>query len=108
MERSSRRAFLLARFAVIASIGACGGSNDARIAVSVSPSTATLQPGGEVLFSAVVDNDDANGGVLWKLSCSATECGSVSPTGTANGIQTKYTAPATPLPSDVRVTLTAR
>src|SRR5256885_16154581 len=102
MERSSRRAFLLARFAVIASIGACGGSNDARIAVSVSPSTATLQPGGEVLFSAVGDNDDAKGGGLWKLSCSATGSGAGSPTRTADGNQTKDNAPPTPLPSDVR------
>src|SRR5262249_19982679 len=48
-----------------------------------------------------------HGGVAWTVTCDIPPCGSVSPTSTASGAATTYTAP-TPLPaSDLGVTLTA-
>lgn len=77
------------------------------ISVSITPSKATVQAGGTAQFTALVPNDSANKGVAWTVSCSAAPCGSVSPTATANGVATTYTAPATAPTSSLTVTLTA-
>ncbi len=56
---------------------------------------------------ATVSNDSANGGVDWAVNCaSAGACGSFSPTHTASGAPTTYTAPAS-VPTGSTVTITA-
>src|SRR6266852_5841647 len=78
-------------------------------AVTVSPSSATVQTGGVQQFTATVTNT-SNLAVTWSLTqggtaCSPT-CGTVSPTSTASSAPTAYTAPAT-APTPATVTLTA-
>jgi dienelactone hydrolase len=77
------------------------------VTVSVTPSQANLQAGATQQFKATVTNDPTNSGVIWSVSCSATACGSVSPTTTASGSATTYTAPSTPPIGGLIVTLTA-
>src|SRR5882762_1363294 len=79
-------------------------------AVTVSPSSATVQTGGVQQFTATVSLSGANQAVTWSLTqggtaCSPT-CGTVSPTSTASSAPTAYTAPAT-APTLATVTLTA-
>jgi len=76
------------------------------VALSVSPPTATVIGGSTTTFTATVVGDSTNKGVTWTVSCSDTSCGSVSPTATASGARTTYTAP--PLPAnDLIVSITA-
>jgi dienelactone hydrolase len=75
--------------------------------VSVTPDSATVQTGTTAQFAASVTNDAANKGVTWTVSCSQAPCGSVSPTSTATGVSTTYTAPSSPPTSDLSVTITA-
>jgi predicted dienelactone hydrolase len=100
--------FLVAVFTV--GIVGCGSSPSAPpppISVAVSPASATIQASGTQQFKATVSNDSANKGVTWTLSCSTPPCGSLSPTSTASGAVTTYTAPSTPPISDSAVTVTA-
>lgn len=76
------------------------------VAVSVSPPTATVTGLATTHFTATVLGDSTNKGVSWTISCSDTACGSVSPTSTASGAPTTYTAPPVPA-NDVIVTITA-
>src|SRR5262249_60229101 len=64
--------------------------------VSVTPNSATVSAGGTAPFTATVTNDASHGGVAWTVTCDIPPCGSVSPTSTASGAATTYTAP-TPL-----------
>jgi hypothetical protein len=58
-------------------------------------------------LSATVTGDTANAGVDWKATCqTAGLCGSFSPTHTASGGTTTYTAPAT-IPAGGTTTITA-
>lgn len=88
----------------------CGGgaATPLPISVSLSNASATVVAGGTAQFTATVINDSANKGVTWAVSCSAPSCGSVSPTSTASGGATTYSAPAKPLASDLTVILTAK
>jgi hypothetical protein len=62
------------------------------IALSTAPPS-TMAPGATATVAATVAHDGANGGVDW--SCApAGSCGSFSPTHTASGATTTYTAPA--------------
>jgi hypothetical protein len=79
------------------------------IAVSVSPSTASVPAAHQANFTATVMNDAANKGVTWLLSgagCSAGACGTLSAVSSASGVAVTYTAPAS-VPSPAPVTLTA-
>ena len=76
------------------------------ISVSLPESTATVEEGTILQFAAMVKNDAANKGVTWTVACSATACGSVSPTSTASGALTTFTPPGSPA-SNLTVTLTA-
>jgi hypothetical protein len=79
------------------------------IAVSVSPSTASVQVAQQTNFVATVMNDPANKGVTWALSgagCSGAACGTLSAITTASGVPVMYTAPST-LPSPATIALTA-
>jgi dienelactone hydrolase len=57
-------------------------------------------------FTVTVTNDPNNAGVTWSVSCSATACGSVSPSSTLSPGSVTYTAPALPS-SDLGVSVTA-
>ena len=70
------------------------------IAIDISPSTASIAPGATASFTAVVSNDPSNGGVTWTASA-----GSFSPTQTASGAVTTYTAPNAT--SNVTITATS-
>jgi hypothetical protein len=79
------------------------------IAVSVSPTTASVQLGQSQAVMATVANDSANKGVTWALSgagCSGNACGTLSATSSTSGASITYTAPAS-VPNPATVTLTA-
>jgi hypothetical protein len=57
-------------------------------------------------ITANVNNDSANGGVKWTVTCGGASCGSVATAQTASGTATTYTAPGG-VPSGNTVTLTA-
>ena len=76
------------------------------VAISVSPPTATVIGGATAQLTATVLGDSANKGVTWTVSCADPACGSVSPTSTASGVATTYTAPPPPA-NDLAVTVTA-
>src|SRR5713101_6224762 len=73
-------------------------------AVTVSPSSATVQTGGVQQFTATVSPSGANQAVTWSLSetgCAGASCGTIDATG-------KYTAPASvPNPPTVTVRATS-
>jgi dienelactone hydrolase len=76
------------------------------VGVSIDPASATVLGGATAKFSATVLGDSGNKGVAWTVTCAAAPCGSVSPTSTASGAATTYTAP--PVPAiDLTVTITA-
>jgi len=96
------------RSATLAFLGGCGGNTSQPpppsqpMAVTVSPSSATVQTGGVQQFTATVSPSGANQAVTWSLSgtgCTGASCGTIDATG-------KYAAPAT-APTPATVTLTA-
>jgi predicted small lipoprotein YifL len=66
----------------------------------------SLQTAAQATLEATVINDPANAGVDWSASCGGSSCGSFTPTHTASGATTVYTAPAS-VPSSNTVTITA-
>jgi hypothetical protein len=68
------------------------------ISVSVSPATLSVATNGTGSLSAAVTNDGENKGVDWIVSCTNSvtpgNCGTVSPSHTASGASTTYTAPS--------------
>ena len=86
----------------------------ANISITAPAITVTLTPappgslttGATASLTAVVANDSANAGVKWTVTCGSAACGSFSPTSTASGTATTYTAPST-IPSPATVTVTA-
>jgi len=82
------------------------------ISVTVTPSTANVQPGvGTQSFTATVTNDAQNNGVTWSLSgagCSGASCGTLSASSSASGATITYTAPAAvPTPPTINLTATS-
>ena len=79
------------------------------ISVGLAPAPpATLATGATTQIKAVVNNDAANAGVGWSTICASTDCGSFSPTTTASGAITTYTAPAiVPVGGSVQVVATS-
>jgi len=75
-------------------------------AVSISPTTTSVQAGRTTQFTATVQNDPSNKGVAWSISttsgvsCSRSDCGSIDSTG-------NYTAPEI-LPNISTIIVTAR
>jgi hypothetical protein len=79
------------------------------ITLTVSPLTSSVQTGSTQPFTASVQNDSQNKGVVWMLSgagCTGTACGMLSVTSSLSGAAVLYTAPAA-IPSPATVTLTA-
>lgn len=98
---------------LLAVVGGCGGGSPTTpppaIAVTVNPTTASVQTSASQIFTATVANDSANMGAAWTLSgtgCSAAACGTLSAATSASGAAITYTAPAA-VPSPATVTLTA-
>src|SRR5580704_3593408 len=89
-------AFLLVSGIVV---GCGGGSTNTvtpppAITGSLSGAPQSLTVSGTASLTVTVSNDSSNAGVDW--SCApAGSCGSFSPTHTASGAATTYTAPAT-------------
>lgn len=78
------------------------------VTVSVTPTTAVVDAGSSVPnIVATVVNDPAHKGVTWAVSCATAPCGGVSPSSTASGSATVYSAPPTPPASDLAVNVTA-
>jgi dienelactone hydrolase len=93
-------------------INGCGGSSSPTITtppitVSVSAGSNSVQAAQAAPLTATVNGDPSGKGVTWTVSCSAAQCGSVSPTTTPSGVATTYTAPSTPPASDLTVTVKA-
>ena len=91
----------------------CGGSSSSQtfppppqISVAVSPATATVQTSLTARLTVIVCNDASNSGVSWSVSCSAGQCGTITPPSTPSGTPAIYTAPAT-MPPNVNVIVTA-
>ena len=91
----------------------CGGSSSTQtfppptqISVALSPATATVQTGLTARLTATVSSDASNSGVSWTVSCSAAQCGTITPVTTPSGAPAIYTPPAT-MPANVNVTVTA-
>jgi hypothetical protein len=80
------------------------------ISVAFNPAPPTSLPAGTTTpLTAVVSNDSKSAGVTWTVTCgSSGACGSFSPTSTASGTATTYTAPAAiPTGNTVAVTATS-
>jgi 6-phosphogluconolactonase len=67
----------------------------------------SLATGASAQVSVMVSNDPTSGGADWAVSCGSADCGSLSPTHTASGATTGYTAPAA-VPSGGNVTITVK
>jgi hypothetical protein len=79
-------------------------------AISVAlttPPPANLQATLTVQVAATVSNDAGGLGVDWSVTCGSASCGAFSPTHTASGANTTYTAPAA-VPTGGTVTITAK
>jgi len=72
-----------------------------------TPPPANLQATLTAQVAATVTNDAGNLGVDWSVTCGSASCGSFSPTHTASGANTTYTAPAA-VPTGGTVTITAK
>jgi predicted dienelactone hydrolase len=79
----------------------------AAITVTTQPTSVNVIDLTTAPLTATVGNDLSNQGVSWTVSCSPAPCGSVSPTSTASGAATTYTAPTSPPAADLPVTVTA-
>jgi hypothetical protein len=109
MNRSIFSFFILV--VLLSTLSACGGGSGnpvstAPISVSLStPPPSSLMVGKTAKVAATVTNDSANEGANW--SCTPVgACGSFSPSKTASGGSTAYTAPSS-IPSGGSVTLIA-
>src|SRR5882762_6825232 len=93
--------------AAVAAFKSAAGSPPPPISISVSPTSASVGTGsGSQNFTAIVQNDFRNGGVIWTVSgagCSGATCGTFSNV-TLTGVT--YTAPVN-APNPATVTLTA-
>jgi hypothetical protein len=90
----------------------CGGSSSSPPPpppppLTISPSTATVQPGATQQFTATIETGSASQGVTWTLTCSSVPCGTLSSTSTASGAPMTYTVPIALPAANLSVTLTA-
>ena len=103
---------MMATMLVVLVVGCAGGTNNtpnppaAISVVFVSQSVTSLQTQATTQLAASVNNDSANAGVRWTVTCGSTACGSFTSVTTASGAATTYTAPAA-VPTGNTVTVTA-
>lgn len=77
------------------------------ISVTLAAQTPTsLVAGTTANLTATVNNDSANAGVNWTVTCGSSACGSFNPAQTGSGAATIFTAPIA-VPSGNTVTVTA-
>jgi dienelactone hydrolase len=80
----------------------------ASVTLSITPPSATVDADGTVPnIIATAGNDSGGKGVSWSVACSISMCGTVSPSSTADGAATTYSAPGTPPAQDLPITITA-
>jgi hypothetical protein len=72
----------------------------------LNPPVTSLNTGTSTGLTAVVNNDTNNAGVIWKVSCGSSSCGTIGPVLTASGASSTYTAPSA-VPAAATVTVTA-
>jgi hypothetical protein len=94
----------------LAVLSGCGSSSTNQapavvVTYTLAPPSSILT-GTSVTLSATVTNDPANAGVNWNVSCASASCGSFSPTHTASGVTTVFTAPGLP-PTGNSINITA-
>lgn len=77
------------------------------ITISVTSTVGLIQVATTSQVTATVSNDPANKGVTWSVSCSAAQCGTISPLTTASGVATTYTASIPQPLNDLAITYTA-
>jgi hypothetical protein len=97
-------------FATLLGLAGCGGGGGSiapsiSVAFSTNPPS-TLTTNATAAIAATVSNDSAAAGVTWSVTCGSPQCGSISPSSTASGATTTYTAPAS-VPASGIVTVTA-
>jgi hypothetical protein len=100
---------LLTALATIAALAGCNNGSNPPITLTLNTVPTSLPVNGVVTLVASVNNDKANGGVVW--SCTTTPagspCGTFNPATTSSGGSTTYTAPAILLPAGTTITITA-
>jgi hypothetical protein len=92
--KTNRIIAVLAGLGLLALAGCESTTTTGTLAVYIVNAPAIVAVNQSVSLTAVVSNDESNGGVDW--SCSdGTACGTFSPTHTADGATAVFTAPAT-------------
>jgi hypothetical protein len=109
---SGKKIAIAGLFSTVLGLAACGGGGGGAtepITISfASPPPTSLSLGDTASVTAVVANDPAQAGVVWTLSCAASDCGSLNPASTASGTATVYTPPAAlPSPASVNIVATS-
>ena len=114
MRHSLGNALCLSLFGLGLLTSSCGGGSSSTrifgpptVTASVVGGSSSVSPGGTLQVTATVSNDAAGKGVTWTVTCATAPCGTVSPTSTASGTATTYTAPSAALASDLAVSVTA-
>jgi hypothetical protein len=78
----------------------CGGAHRLAVSIGISPSGASLDDGGNKVFTATVSNDSTNAGVTWSVSSGPGKLSGITATSAT------YIAPS-PISSDSTAMLTA-
>ena len=99
-------------FLLIPFLTGCSGSSPMgppppHITVTVSAASNSVAAGATTSITAAIQQDTTNQGVSWKATCTASQCGSVSPASSLDGQAVNYIAPTAPPGSDLSVTVTA-
>jgi hypothetical protein len=99
---------LLIALTTIAALVGCSSSTPP-ITLTLNSIPTAIAVNTQIAVVASVNNDKANGGVIWSCTASPAgpSCGSFSPTTTASGASSTYIAPYTLLPTGTTVTITA-
>lgn len=99
---------LVVAVATISALVACSSSAPP-ITLSLNSIPTSIPFNTQIAVVASVDNDKANGGVVWSCTTTPTgpSCGSFSPATTNSGASSDYTAPYTLLPTGTTITITA-
>ncbi|MGP0018666.1 MAG: hypothetical protein ACLPHP_08875 [Candidatus Sulfotelmatobacter sp.] len=99
---------LLIASTTIAALVGCSSSTPP-ITLSLNSVPTSLAVNSQTALVAAVDNDKANGGVVWSCTTtpSGSPCGTFNPATTASGASTTYIAPAILLPAGTTITITA-
>jgi len=105
---------LLIALTTIAALVGCSSSSTQPLTLTLNTVPTSLQVNSQTALVASVDNDKANGGVVWSCTTtpSGSPCGSFSPATTASGASTTYSAPnflfpVTTPPTTITITATS-